>query len=63
MSDNDEARHIALAELKALASHPEAVNLDGDGEWPAAMSIHDSKEFVPAGTKNGNAPKGFAKSR
>jgi hypothetical protein len=64
MSDNEEARHIALAELKALARTPEAVNLDGDGEWPAAMAIHDNgKEFVPAGTKNSKAPKGFAKSR
>lgn len=64
MSDNDEARHIALAELRALARTPEAVNLDGDGEWPAAMSIHDNgKDFVPAGTKNSKAPKGFAKSR
>ena len=62
MSDNDEARHIALAELRALARTPEAVNLDGDGEWPAAMSIHDSKDYVPAGTKS-KAPKGFAKSR
>ena len=62
MSDNEEARHIALAELKALASHPEAVNLDGDGEWPAAMSIHDTKDYVPAGTKS-KAPNGFAKSR
>lgn len=62
MSDNEEARHIALAELKALARTPEAVNLDGDGEWPAAMSIHDSKEYVPAGTKS-KAPHGFAKSR
>ena len=62
MSDNEEARHIALAELKALARTPEAVNLDGDGEWPAAMSIHDTNEYVPAGTKS-KAPKGFAKSR
>lgn len=63
MSDNEDARNIALAELKTLASHPEAVNLDGDGEWPAAFTIHDGNEYVPAGTKNGNAPKGFAKSR
>ena len=62
MSDNDEARHIALAELRALARTPEAVNLDGDGEWPAAMSIHDTKDYVPAGTKS-KAPNGFAKSR
>lgn len=53
----------ANADLCALARTPEAVNLDGDGEWPAAMSIHDTKDYVPAGTKNGKAPKGFAKSR
>jgi hypothetical protein len=63
MSDNEDARNIAIAELKALARTPEAVNLDGDGEWPAAMAIHDSKEYVPAGTKTSKAPKGFAKSR
>ena len=63
MSDNEDARNIALAELKALARTPEAVNLDGDGEWPAAMSIHDTNEYVPAGTKNSKAPNGFAKSR
>ena len=63
MSDNDEARHIALAELRALARTPEAVNLDGDGEWSPALTIHDNgKDYVPAGTKS-KAPKGFAKSR
>lgn len=60
ISGNEEARAIALAELKDLARNPEAVI---DGEFPAGMTIHDSKEFVPGSTKNSKSPNGFAKSR